>query len=106
MCRKFCKWLKQNYHLDADTEEFYRNHEGLPHTDSGEFINSAYEAPDFVDWTPYIPDRKDQGLSNTCYLQSFISTLEILMTKRFMDIPNEKWAAINEATRLYEGKDY
>jgi len=81
-----CFLLSLNPYTDMDNEEFFGPRNNTAKKEYQFEISYVGELRESFSWMPYVAMRKNQGATNTCYLQVWASMVEIKMTKKLRDM--------------------
>ena len=79
--RAYCFLRLNNQYSDKTTEEFFRPRRNTGKLQFEYYVELTGTPPAEVDWMQYVSNKKNQGETNTCYLQVYATVAEMLMTK-------------------------
>ena len=85
--RAYCFLRLNNQYSDKETEEFFAPRRNTGKLQFEYYVELQGEPPAEVDWMQYVSNKKNQGETNTCYLQVFGTVNEIIMTKTLRKLP-------------------
>jgi len=91
MGRPYCSINLVNPYSDQKDEEFFKPRRNTGKIQFEYYLELKGEPLPEYDWTQYISNRKNQGATNTCYLQVYGTIVEILMTKKIRELTPEFW---------------